>query len=197
MIFQDIPDVHSKYFIRNGRWGHYKDYGGYNPCPTGNKEIFQGSALNNCTGGAWGCFAMAENNPNCKVGFLSEDWHVDNAGAWYNNGEGKFLDDYDRGQEAKEGAIICYSSEQGGHVAFVNEILSDGTLKLISSGWGNQTDAGLEWRYVTPPEYKWQVGKSVKGFQGFIYPKKSKVDYKTLYQKAQAKLDRIEAIINE
>lgn len=198
MIFKDIPDVHSKYFIRNGRWGRYKDYGGYSPCPTGNKEIFQGSALNNCTAGAWGLFAMSENNPNCKVGFLTEDWHVDNAGAWYNDGQGKFLDEYERGQEPREGAIICYTNDgtDNGHVAYVNEILSDGTLKLISSGWGNQTSAGLEWRYVKPPLYSWPIGNPKK-FQGFIYPKNVQEDYKDLYQKAQSKLDRIEAIINE
>lgn len=50
-VLKEIPDIRNGYFTKNGRGGR-KDYGGYSPCCTGKVEVFEGSTLNNCVGGA-------------------------------------------------------------------------------------------------------------------------------------------------
>lgn len=173
MIFKDV-DVHSKYLIRNGRGGR-KDYGGFSPCITGKVEIFPGSVLNNCVGLAFGLFALREDNPECKVGFITRSTQPNNAGDWWNDGKQSKWDKYERGLEPREGAIICYGGINGdpyGHVAFVNEINGD-ELILLSSGYGNTTPEGYNIRKVYRSQnYKWPTVDYLE-FQGFIYPLES------------------------
>lgn len=175
-VIREKPNIFgNKYFIKNGRGGR-KDYGGYSPCTTGNKECFEGCTLNNCVGGAWGLFAMAENNPDCKIGHIKASTYPQDAGSWYNNGKGSKWDTYERGQEPREGAVICYGGDgsQYGHVAYVTKIEGD-KLTLLSSGYGNTTPDGFDWRVVYRSDnYKWSTEYDVGQFQGFIYPKDSK-----------------------
>lgn len=169
-VFEQLPDIHSKYFIRNAVQG--KDYGGYSPCIKGFIEVYDGCTLNNCVGGAWGCFALAENNPDCKIGFVAGTKYPQSAGSWFNDGKPKGYDDYERGYTPRIGSVICYTN----HVAYVNEILEDGRLKVISSGYGSSSKNGLDWYYVSPANgYKWTAYSQAGNFQGFIYPKVIKV----------------------
>lgn len=168
-VFDDIPEfINNKYFIKNGRDGR-KDYGGYSPCCTPKYSVKTGSTLRNCVAGAWGLFAMAENNPNCTVGFVSCDNCPGGAGEWYHNGKTSQWDKYERGKTPKLGAVICYTK----HVAYVNEILDNGDLMCLSSSYHNTTGEGLEWRLVKKSEgYRWTTGEEAGGvLQGFIYPK--------------------------
>ena len=167
MIYSDV-DVHSKYFIKNGRGGR-KDYGGFSPCTSGKKEIFEGSVLNNCVGLAWGLFAMTENNPNCTVGFVKASSFPQDAGSWYNNGQPSKWDKHERGQIAREGAVICYT----GHVAFVNKIKENGDIECLSSAYGSDNPNGYYIRTVRPSNnYAWSGAGE---FQGFIYQDKKEV----------------------
>lgn len=176
MIIYNKPNIFDPavkpYFTKNGRGGR-KDYGGYSPCTTGNKECFEGSTLNNCVGGAWGLFALAENNPECKVGFIKTSSYPQDAGSWYNGGNGSKYDTYERGQEPKLGSIICYGGRGYGHVAYVMAIDGD-KITLLSSGYGNTTPDGFDIRVVYKSKnYKWPTSADVGDFQGFIYPKLS------------------------
>ena len=174
MIFDKLPDVHSKWFIRNGRGGR-KDWGGASPCVTGKIEIEPGSTLNNCVGLAWGLTAMLEDNPDCKIGFVKGGSQPANSQNWWNNGQPGGLDDYERGLEPREGAIICYYGldDHFGHVAFVNEVLGD-KITCLSSGYGNSNPDGIDVRVVRKSEgYKWPTVDYLV-FQGFIYPKSEK-----------------------
>lgn len=173
MLITSKPDIFDPaikpYFTRNGRNGR-KDYGGYSPCTTGKIECFEGSTLNNCVGGAWGLFAMAEQNPDCKIGFIKSGVYPQDAGSWYNDGKGSKWDTYERGQEPKLGSVICYSGNGSGHVAYVIGIDGD-TLTLLSSGYGNTTQSGFDIRKVRKSNnYDWPTMKGYH-FQGFIYPK--------------------------
>lgn len=165
MIFNEV-DVHSPYFIRNGRGGR-KDWGGYSPCATGKKEIFEGSVLNNCVGLAWGLFALAENNPDCTVGFIKASTYPQDAGSWYNDGQPSKWDHYERGTFPKQGSVICYT----GHVAYVNEVKENGDCVCLSSAYGSDSEKGYYIRTVTRASgYKWNGAGE---FQGFIYPNKA------------------------
>ena len=168
-VITNKPDLNNpeirKWFTKNGRGGR-KDYGGLNPGPSGKIELWEGSALNNCTAGAWGLFAMAENNPDCKVGFIKVGTYFQDAGSWYNNGNESKWDKYKRGKDPMSGAIICYDN----HVAYVCKIEGD-KLTLLSSGYGNTTPDGFDWRVVYKSEnYKWP-NSNVGAWQGFIFPK--------------------------
>ena len=174
-VIKEKPDIFgNKYFIKNGRGGR-KDYGGYSPCATGKVECFEGCTLNNCVGGAWGLFAMAEGNPECKVGHIKTSSYPQDAGSWYNDGRGSKWDTYERGKEPREGAVICYGGDEYGHVAYVTKVEGD-KLTLLSSGYGNTTPDGFDWRIVHKSDnYKWPTSYGDKlEFQGFIYPRDSK-----------------------
>lgn len=166
-IFPSIPSVTSKYFIESDREGTRDGYGGYSPCCDGETQLFAGCTLNNCVGGAWGLFAMAENNPYCKIGFIKSGLYPQNAGTWYNDGIGSKWDTYDRGTSPKAGAVICYTN----HVAFVNELKDNGDIVCYSSAWGSSNPNGFDEVTVKKSDnYKWRSDKAGT-FQGFIYPR--------------------------
>ncbi len=113
---------------------------------------------------------MAEDNPDCKVGFVKYSDRYGDARTWWNDGQQSKWDNYERGQEPREGAIICYDGNTYGHVAYVSKIEGD-KLTLLSSGYGNTTPDGFNIRVVYRSEnYNWPTMDGFT-FQGFIYPK--------------------------
>jgi len=167
-VFPSFPSIHEKYFLIGDRDGSREGKGGYSPCITGEKELYDGCTLNNCVGLAWGLFAMAEGNPNCKVGFIASPYYPQGAGSFYNKGKQSKWDKYERGDTPRLGSIICYEK----HVAYVNEILDNGDLLLYSSSWGSSIPQGMEEVLVKKSNgYAWR-NQLAGNFQGFIYPKK-------------------------
>lgn len=165
VVFSSLPDNTSKYFIRNGKNDDHINYGGYASGIAGKKEVYKGSTLNNCVGCAWGCFAMAEDNPDCKVGFIAGVQYPQGADKWWNNGKCGGLDTYERGTEVRLGSVICYT----GHVAYVNEIVNDDEIVVITSDYNSNNKYGMYFHTLKKSEnYKWT---GAGDFQGFIYPK--------------------------
>lgn len=164
-VFPSFPSIRSEYFIESDRQGTREGYGGYSPCIDGDVQLVEGGTLNNCTGLAWGLFAMAENNPNCKVGFIKSNLYPQDAGSWWNDGNKSKWDKHERGLIPEMGAVICYTK----HVAFVNEILSNGDLLVWTSAWGSSNPNGMEEVIVKKSDgYKWR-SEAAGEFQGFIY----------------------------
>lgn len=166
-IFPSFPSVNSKYFIKGDRQGTRTGSGGYSPCTDGKVQLVEGGTLNNCVGLAWGLFAMAEDNPDCKVGFIKSPYYPQDAGTWYNNGQKSAWDNYARGTLPKAGSVICYTK----HVAYVNEILDNGDLLVWSSGYGSSNPEGMEEVVIKKNTgYAWR--NTLGGeFLGFIYPR--------------------------
>ncbi len=141
------PTTDNKYYLR-------PSVGGVNECI----EIANGSVLPNCVGYAWGrAYEIMGSKPALSMG---------DAEVWYG-----YLDGYSRGQIPQLGSIICWSkgvvgddSDGSGHVAVVEEILSDGTITTSNSAYGGT-------RYytqtITPVNGKYLM--SGYNFQGFIY----------------------------
>lgn len=123
-------------------------YGGYNDC----LHIGGGSVLANCVGYAWGRFMEILGSKPKLSRSDARDWYG-------NTGDG-----YARGQQPQLGAVICWSSDSGGHVAIVEEIAADGTLTLSASNY--YTGERFVLQYVSPPNY---TLSSRHTFQGFIY----------------------------
>lgn len=127
-------------------------HGGYNRCIV--IDSITGSVLPNCTGYAWGRFLEENNITDCELSRGdAENWYGHN-------------DSYERGQIAKLGAIICWSSSGGaGHVAVVEEIKSNGDIVTSNSAYNGR-------RFFTEEltrSSNYHRGSSYT-FQGFIYP---------------------------
>ena len=132
----------------------------------------QNYGMPNCTAYAWARFwtlanpvSATDNRPTLSLG---------NAWRWWGYTE----DGYSRGQVAKLGAIICFRDppdtppelETGGHVAIVEEIFPDGSIRVSNSGYTDvQTDKDRWWFWTTtlPNDYSYPNTNWV--FQGFIY----------------------------
>lgn len=116
--------------------------------------------------------------PNCTCYAFGRFWEIKggsrpalswgNAEVWW----GKTSDGYERGQEPKLGAVICWrkgiagnSSDGAGHVAIVEQINDDGSIITSDSGWGASS---VFWRTTRPNDGNWGAG-SAYVFQGFIY----------------------------
>ena len=156
-IYKELPDINSEYF-------KLKSYGGYYDGIKGSPEVYKGSGLNNCCCAAWGLFAMAENKPLCLVGCEGRTTTKPyNAGEWYG-----LKDEYKRGLEPVEGALICFTN----HIAFVNEVLSNGDIIIIESGYGAKNYNGL-WYKKLLKEENYYRGAIYGDFVGFIYPKEN------------------------
>lgn len=121
----------------------------------------------NCTAYAFGRFwslahpaSPTDNKPTLSLGNGREWW-------------GYTQDGYQRGQTPKLGAIICYddaagSPFYGGHVAIVEEIFSDGSIRTSNSGYtANQAEEAqwFFWTELLPSNYARQNFT----FQGFIF----------------------------
>lgn len=148
------PSEDNKYYIKT-------TYDGLNPCLLINSKT--GSVLPNCVGYAYGRFMEETGAIKC---YLSRG----NAENWYGYNDG-----YQRGQEPKLGAVICWrkgqtgnESDGAGHVGVVEAIDGD-TVTISMSAYGGK---------------RWYIKKFTKGyynyagltFQGFIYNPYVKVD---------------------
>lgn len=160
MIYQDLPSIDSPYF-------KLKSAGGYYQGVPGNKQVKEGSSLNNCVAAAWGLFAMQEENPNCLVGCGSRSVPMPlNAQEWFSNSKG-----YETGKTPREGSIIVYGGTgTAGHVAYVNGI-NGNELTLIESNYGSRSTKGLSYRKVVS-DNNYFISNTAGNFIGFIYPKK-------------------------
>lgn len=141
------PSTTDKHWISTSK-------GGLNECIVINKST--GSVLPNCVGYAWGRFyELTGERPA-----LSKN----NAENWFG-----FADGYERGNEPKLGAVICWlgKGSLAGHVAIVEAINADGTIVCSASNY-----SGTRWytgKYKKSSNY--YIGSNYS-FQGFIYPPK-------------------------
>ena len=149
------------------REGNRDTHYGISPCIAGVPQIKEGSTLNNCVGAAWGLFAKAENNPKCKVGFISNNIYPNGAGSWWNDGKQSNYDFYERGKEAKVGSVICWKT----HVAYVNEVKENGDIEVIESWYKHEKPIGFEIATLSKAS-GYQAWKGSGECLGFIYPKK-------------------------
>lgn len=117
-----------------------------------------GYGMPNCTAYAWGRFyeLMDLSSYGSPKGKLP----VSNAGGWFDK-----CTAYEKGQVAKLGAIAVWrkngSTNNGGHVAVVEEIREDGTIKCSNSGYQSTNF------YLTTIKIPYKVNNYT--FQGFIY----------------------------
>lgn len=140
--------------------------GGCNDCA----EIEDGCVLPNCVGYAYGRFmeimAMGSTELPTDVDLSTGD-----AGMWYPSTS----DSYERGQDPRPGAVICWSKDGGaGHVGIVEKVLKDGSIITSESGfvsWDakyNESSGFWAKRRVKGADGNWGQGGAYH-FQGFIY----------------------------
>lgn len=125
-----------------------------------NPFYLAGYGLPNCTCYAWGRFWEISdtehdysNRPNLSTG-NAEDWF------------GYTGDGYERGNEPRLGAVICFADgpfSGEGHVAIVEQINDDGSIVTSNSAYGGQY---FYTQTLQPPNYLPANGYV---FQGFIY----------------------------
>ena len=124
-----------------------------------------GDTLPNSTSYAWGRFyEILGDTPTLSTGKL-ETWYTDTA------------DGYQRGQEPKLGAIMCWKGTTSantdgkdgrGHLAIVEKINADGSIKTSESAFGDQRYWWTTTR-LKGIDGNWGQDSSVYTFQGFIY----------------------------
>lgn len=137
------PDWGNKYWIQTRS-------GGYNPCI----PIYGGPSVTpNCVGFAWGRFAQITGATTCSLSTAD-------AGQWWYYTQ----DGYERGQDPRLGAVICWSrAGQAGHVAIVEQINPDGSIVTSNSAYNSTR---FYTQTLSPPYYTWS---SFYKLQGFIY----------------------------
>jgi hypothetical protein len=122
--------------------------------PETHTMTLQGGILTgNCVGYAHGRFAevMGENTCNLSTA---------NAGEWWYYTQ----DGYERGNEPRLGAVVCWNKPgDAGHVAVVEQVNPDGSIVTSNSAY-NSTRFYTQTLY--PPDYTWS---SYYHLQGFIY----------------------------
>lgn len=132
-------------------------------------EISNGSVLPNCVGYAWGRFyELIGEKPKLSTG---------NAEMWWGHNDG-----YERGQEPKVGAVMCW--KQGavgdatpGHVAIVEQVNDDGSIVTSESNYTGESYDPKNTRHfdnINRSSQKDAYGNETWGvpnqiFQGFIY----------------------------
>ena len=161
----DAPDPADESFLY---WKH-TSAGGYNKCI----KVLNGAVLPNCVGYAWGRFMeILGNSPSFDP--ETEDpvptLSTSNAGLWYK----KTSDGYERGQEPRVGAVICWEKPgAAGHVAIVEEVKDDGSIVTSESGWRDKVEydpvAHFWVSHRTNTDGHWGASKNGYIFQGFIY----------------------------
>ena len=156
------------------RWiSNNQQYGGYNRCIVINTAT--GSVLPNCTGYVHGRWMEESGINECPLS-------VSNAANYF----GYTADGMPRGSEPQLGAVICFSTGQGGqpgHVAIVEEIIDADTIVTSDSNYGAEY-------FVTRTRtramgWNWWSGSNLV-FQGFIYNPNLK-NYNILLLAAAAK----------
>lgn len=128
-------DIKDKHFIR-------KANGGVSPCIQGNDKWnllpFTGSVLPNCVGFATGAFNIWAGQSDCKyLGNKNAKEFTSFASA-----QGLFY-----GQKPKPGACMVWGGTGDGHVAIVEEVIDDNTVRTSESGWNYMTEPIV--RYLT------------------------------------------------
>lgn len=153
MIFEKrttAPSGSNKFYLKAGK-------GGYNRAMEINKVTH--SCLPNCCGLVHGRWIESQHQTDYNK---YDKLCIGNAHSYY----GKKDDGYKRGQTPKLGSIICYSKKGGyGHVAFVEDINSNGDILTSNSGYSGT-------RFFTKllkksNNYKYSNAYTL---QGFIYP---------------------------
>lgn len=147
------PDKTNKYYIKSGK-------GGYNKAMEIDKKTH--SCLPNCCGLVHGRWLESQNTIDTTKDLLS----TGNAENYYNH-----KDNYKRGNVPKIGSIICfrkgkadYSKDGAGHVAFVEEVKTNGDIIISNSAY-----KGKRFFLKTLKKknnYKYGSGYTL---QGFIY----------------------------
>ena len=165
----------AKYWISN-----QGNYGGFNRCLIISSST--GAVLPNCVGYAWGRFmeilgtapALPNDNPTPNLS-------TSNAEDWYGNTS----DGYERGQEPRLGAVICWrkgilgddpnvTGSDAGHVAIVEKINPDGSIITSESGYlstkpeYDPDNSSHFWTRTRENDGNWDQ-PSPYVFQGFIY----------------------------
>ena len=139
------------------RWiSNEQQYGGYNRCIVINTAT--GSVLPNCTGYVHGRWMEISGNTYCPLS-------VSNAANYY----GYTADGMERGTEPRLGAVICFSTGQGGqpgHVAIVEEIVDADTIITSDSNYG--AEYFVMRTRTRAMGWNWWAGSNLV-FQGFIY----------------------------
>lgn len=130
------------------RWINTR-HGGYNKCIVINSST--GSVLPDCTGyvhGRWMEIGNTNTEYNLSLG---------NAGKYWSHTDG-----YERGQEPRLGACVCFS----GHVCVVEQIIDNDTIVCSESDYGGERFS-IRTRYRSLNWRAWSG--SSQTFYGFIY----------------------------
>ena len=141
------PSATNKFYLKAGK-------GGYNRALEINKTTH--SCLPNCCGLVHGRWLESQNQNDYKK---YDKLCIGNAKSYYNKNDG-----YKRGQSPKLGSIICFTNKRSGHVAFVEDIKSNGDIVTSNSGY-NGTRFFIK---TLKKSNNYQYGNGYK-FQGFIY----------------------------
>ena len=143
-----IPRLTDSGILNNPMW--YSENPFYN---TPNNQY----GMPNCTCYAWGRFWEL-------TGIKPTTLSTGDAEQWYGNS-----DAYSRSQTPVLGAIICWKNTagSGGHVAVVEQINSDGSIKTSNSAYQGTYFFTED---IPNTYYKAPVGQSIYSFQGFIVP---------------------------
>lgn len=126
-------------------------FGGYNRCI----NVGGGSVIPNCTGyvhGRW----MEIGNTNTDY-----DLSLGNANTYFAHADG-----FERGQEPRLGAVVCFNGGEAGHVCVVEEIVDADTIVCSESDYSGARFS-VRTRYR---RYGWRPStEHTGGFAGFIY----------------------------
>lgn len=141
----NAPETNNKFYLNTAG-------GGFNKCI----KISGFSVLPNCVGYAYGRFMEAGGVTACTLS-------TGDAENWWD-----YPDGYQRGQEPRPGAVMCWRKGQAhhaedgrGHVEVVEQVNDDGSVITTGSNYG-----GTRWYRHT--RYKpYAIGGQT--FQGFIY----------------------------
>ena len=150
-------------------------FGGYNRCMIINDAT--GLVIPNCTGYVHGRWMEISDSHECPLS-------TSNAANYF----GYTADGMQRGSEPQLGAVICFSTGQGGqpgHVAIVEEIVDENTIITSDSNFGHEYFV-MRTRYRSMG-WNWIAGSDLV-FQGFIYnPDAGKINRSTLLLMLAAK----------
>ena len=143
------PSTDNKFYLKAGK-------GGYNKAMEINSSTH--SCLPNCCGEVHGRWLESQGQTDYDE---YDNLCLGNAHSYWGKDDG-----YERGQTPKLGSVMCYSKDGGaGHVAFVEEIYSNGDVLSSNSGYNGT-------RFFTKKLTKssnYNFGSKYH-FQGFIYP---------------------------
>lgn len=133
--------------------------GGYNRIEQTGNGSSGGWTLPNCTGYAYGRFMECQGITTCDL------IHSPGADArnWYGHS-----DRYSRGSTPYLGAVICWGAGRYGHVAIVEQIISNTDIIWSESNWSGRLSGSHPERYWR--RIRGNPANYISGFQGYIYP---------------------------